>query len=107
MYKNFLKTIKKKLEKKRYGKKKKKKKGTNLFSKTISSSLNVIWNASTDTKDNDNTSHNLNKSHDIDQALRDLSSTNPSNLNICYLNIISVRNKFTDFQEMEKWMFHP
>ena len=107
MYKIFLKRIKKNLKKKGIEKKKKKKKGTNLFSKTISSSLNVIWNASTDTKDNDNTSHNLNKSHDIDQALRDLPSTNPSNLNICYLDIISVRNKFTDFQEMEKWMFNP
>ena len=107
MYKIFLKRIKKNLKKKGMEKKKKKKKGTNLFSKTISSSLNVIWNASTGTKDNDNTSHNLNKSHDIDQALRDLPSTNPSNLNICYLDIISVRNKFTDFQEMEKWMFNP
>ena len=31
----------------------------------------------------------MNKSHDIDQALRALPSTNPSNLNICYLNIIN------------------
>ena len=46
----------------------------------------------------DNTSHNLKISHDIDQALSDLPSTNPSNLNICYLNIISVRNK---------WLLHP
>ena len=84
-----------------------KKKGTDLFSKTISPSLNVIWNASTGTKDIDNTIHNLKKCHDIDQALPDLPSTNPSYWNICYLNIISVRNKLTDFQEIEKWMLHP
>ena len=47
-----------------------------------------------------NTNHNLRKSHDIDQVLSDLRSTNLSNLNFCYLNINSVRNKFTDFQEM-------
>ena len=32
--------------------------------------------------------------------LRDLRSNNPSNLNFCYLNINSVRNKFTDLQEI-------
>ena len=32
--------------------------------------------------------------------LSDLRSTNASNLNFCYLNINSVRNKFTDFQEI-------
>ena len=47
-----------------------------------------------------NTNHNLRKSHDIDQVLSDLRSTNLSNLNFCYLNINSVRNKFTDFQEI-------
>ena len=31
----------------------------------------------------------MNKSHDIDQALRALPSTNPSNLNISYFNIIN------------------
>ena len=31
--------------------------------------------------------------------LSDLRSTNASNLNFCYLNINSVRNKFIDFQE--------
>ena len=40
------------------------------------------------------------KSNDIDQVLSDLRSNNPSNLNFCYLNINSVRNKFTDFQEI-------
>ena len=30
----------------------------------------------------------------------DLRSTDPSNLDFCYLNINSVRNKFTDFQEI-------
>ena len=42
----------------------------------------------------------MKKSNDIDQVLRDLRSNNPSNLNFCYLNINSVRNKFTDFQEI-------
>ena len=32
--------------------------------------------------------------------LSDLRSTNQSNSKFCYLNIISVRNKLTDFQEM-------
>ena len=32
--------------------------------------------------------------------LSDLRSNNPSNLNFCYLNINSVRNKFSDFQEI-------
>ena len=36
----------------------------------------------------------------IDQVLSDLRRTNPANLNFCYLNINSVRNKFTDFQEI-------
>ena len=36
----------------------------------------------------------------IDQVLSDLQRTNPSNLNFCYLNINSLRNKFTDFQEI-------
>ena len=76
------------------------KKGTNLFSKNISTPLDVTWNASTDTKSINNTDTNLKKSHDIDQGLSDLRSTNLSNLNFCYLTINSVRNKFTDFQEI-------
>ena len=71
-----------------------------MFSKNISTSLEVIWNGSADTKDTDNTHHNLKKSHDIDQVLSDLRNTNPSNLNFCFLNINSVRNKFTDFLEI-------
>ena len=42
----------------------------------------------------------LKKSRDIDQVPSDLRSTDPSNLDFCYLNINSVRNKFTDFQEI-------
>ena len=42
----------------------------------------------------------MKRSHDVDQVLSDLRSANPSNLNFCYLNINSVRNKFTDFQEI-------
>ena len=37
------------------------KKSTNLFSKNISTSQNVIWNVLTDTKDTVNTNHNLKK----------------------------------------------
>ena len=59
-----------------------------------------ISNASTGTKDIDNTNHNLKKTNDIDQVLRDLRSNNPSDLNFCYLNINSVKTKFTDFQEI-------
>ena len=73
------------------------KKGTSLFSKNISTSLDVIssLDTSTDTKDTDNTNHNLKKSNVIDQVLSDLRSNNPANLNFFYLNINSGRNKFT------------
>ena len=40
------------------------------------------------------------KSHDIDQILSNLRGTNPSNLNLCNLDINSVVNKFTDFLEI-------
>ena len=33
-----------------------------------------------------------------DQVLKVLRNDNPSNLNFCYLNINSARNKFTDLQ---------
>ena len=39
-------------------------------------------------------------SKDIDQILFDLKSNNPSNLNVAYLNINSVRNKFQNFKEI-------
>ena len=42
----------------------------------------------------------MKKGNAIDQVLSDLRRTNPANLNFCYLNINSVRNKFTDFQEI-------
>ena len=42
----------------------------------------------------------MKNSHGIDQVLSDLRNTNPSNLNFCYFNINSVRNKSTDFQEI-------
>ena len=42
----------------------------------------------------------MKKSNVIDQVLSDLRSNNPANLNFCYLNINSVRNKFTNFQEI-------
>ena len=44
-----------------------------------------ISNASTGTKDIDNTNHNLKKTNDIDQVLRDLRSNNPSDLNFAIL----------------------
>ena len=42
----------------------------------------------------------MKKGNAIDQALSGLRRANPDNLNFCYLNINSVRNKFTDFQEI-------
>ena len=42
----------------------------------------------------------MKKGNAIDQVLSDLRRINPANLNFCYLNINSVRNKFTDFQEI-------
>ena len=42
----------------------------------------------------------MKKGNAIDQVLSDLRRTNPANLNFCYLNINSVRNKCTDFHEV-------
>ena len=42
----------------------------------------------------------MKKGNAIDQVLSNLQRTNPANLNFCYLNINSVRNKFTYFQEI-------
>ena len=63
------------------------KKDTNLFSKNISTSLDVTWNASTDTMAINNSNHIMKKRHKIDQVLSDLQSFNLSNLNFCYFNI--------------------
>ena len=41
---------------------------------------------------------NLIENNKTDQVLKVLRNDNPSNLNFCYLNINSVRNKFTDSQ---------
>ena len=38
--------------------------------------------------------------NDISQILNTLRNNNPSNINCCYLNINSVRNKFSDLQEV-------
>ena len=38
------------------------------------------------------------ENNNIDQALKVLRNDNPSNLNFCYRNINSVRNKFTDLK---------
>ena len=38
------------------------------------------------------------ENNESDQVLKVLRSDNPSNLNFCYLNINSVRNKFTNLQ---------
>ena len=38
------------------------------------------------------------ENNNIDQVLKALRNDNPSNLNFCYLNINSVRNKFTDLK---------
>ena len=42
----------------------------------------------------------MKKGNAIDQVLSALRRANPANLNFCYLNINSVRNNFTDFQEI-------
>ena len=41
---------------------------------------------------------NLFENNETDQILKVLRNDNSSNLNLCYLNINSVRNKFTDLQ---------
>ena len=48
----------------------------------------------------DITSHFLRDDNDISQILNTLRNENLSNINVCYLNINSVRNKFSDLQEV-------
>ena len=50
------------------------------------------------THEADITDSNLFDNNETDQVLKVLKNDNPSNLNFCYLNINSVRNKFTDLQ---------
>ena len=76
------------------------KKDTNLFSKNISTSLDVTWNASTDTMAINNSNHIMKKRHKIDQVLSDLQSFNLSNLNFCYFNITQLETSSPIFR---KW----
>ena len=50
------------------------------------------------THEADITDSNLFDNNKTDQVLKVLKNDNPSNLNFCYLDINSVRNKFTDLQ---------
>ena len=64
-------------------------KGTNILCQNIKNSI-YHYSSSTNNRKIDITDLSLRK--DIDQILFDLKSNNPSNLNLAYLNINSVRN---------------
>ena len=74
------------------------KKGTNILTQNIKRSFNQFWSSDRHTHEVDITNSNLFENNESDQVLKVLRSDNPSNLNFCYLNINSVRNKFTNLQ---------
>ena len=62
-----------------------------------------FWTSFNEQKNVDITTHFLRDDNDISQILNTLRNENPSNINVCYLNINSVRNKFSDLQEVISW----
>ena len=74
------------------------KKGTNILTQNIKRSFNQFGSSVRHTHEVDITNSNLFENNETDQVLKVLRNDNPSNLNFCYLNINSVRNKFTDLQ---------
>ena len=71
-----------------------------IFSQNIKTSLHHFWISFDTQKNLDITSHFSRDDNDISQILNTLRNENPSNINFCYLNINSVRNKFSDLQEV-------
>ena len=76
------------------------KKGTIIFSQNIKRSLHHFRTSFDKQKNVDITSHFLRNDNDIRQILNTLRNKNSSNIKFCYLNINSMRNKFSDLQEV-------
>ena len=74
------------------------KKGTSIFTQNVKRSFNQFWSSDRQTHGVDIYNSNLFENNETDQVLKVLRNDSPSNLNFCYLNINSVRNKFTDLQ---------
>ena len=74
------------------------KKGTNVLTQNIKRSFSQFWSSDRHTREVDITNSNFFENNETDQVLKVLRNNNPSNLNFCYLNINSVRNKFTNLQ---------
>ena len=72
--------------------------GTTILTRNITRSFNQFWGSDGHTHEVDITNSNLFENNDTDQVLKVLRNDNLFNLNFCYLNIISVRNKLTDIQ---------
>ena len=70
---------------------------TNVLTQNIKRSFNQFWSYE-HTHEVDITNFNLFENNETDQVLKVLMTDNPSKLNFCYLNINSVRNKFTELQ---------
>ena len=73
------------------------KKETNILTQNIKKSFNQFWSSDRHTREVDITNSNFFENNETDQVLKVLRNDNPSNLNF-YLNINSVRNKFTNLQ---------
>ena len=73
-------------------------KETNILTQNMKRSFNQVWSSDRHTHEVGITNSNLFEDNETDQVLKVLRNDNPSNLNFCYLNINSVRNKFTDLQ---------
>ena len=76
------------------------KKGTMIFSQNIKRPLHHFRTSFDKQKNVDITSHFLRDDNDIRQILNTLRNKNSSNIKFCYLNINSMRNKFSDLQEV-------
>ena len=78
------------------------KKRTNILTQNIKRSFDQFWSSDRHTHEVDITNSNLFENNETDQVLKVFRNDNPSNLNFYYLNINSVRNKFTDLQTIIK-----
>ena len=71
-----------------------------IFPQNIKRSLHHFQTSFDKQKNVDITSHFLRDDNDVSQILNTLRNGNPSNINFCYLNVNSVRNKFSDLQDV-------
>ena len=76
------------------------KEGTNFLTQNMKRSFNQFWSPDRRTHEVDITNSNLFEINETDQVVKVLGNDNPSNLNFCYININSVRNKLTVYKPL-------